>query len=94
MVELKAIHRSTTSFGSSLKNIFIPTLRTEVVPEIILTVGNTDGFAKVLMALTNEWSEEKDWIRDKDGLLVERFGVHECHTGCKAKRVEHCACRA
>ena len=42
-------------------------------PEVILSCGNTDGFAKTLMALTNEWSEEKDWIRDKDGLLVEKF---------------------
>jgi DNA-binding transcriptional MocR family regulator len=42
-------------------------------PEVILTCGNTDGFSKVLQLLTNEWSEEKDWIRDRDGLLVERF---------------------
>ena len=38
-----------------------------------MTVGNTDGWAKVLQAFTNEWSEEKDWIRDKDGLLVEKY---------------------
>lgn len=42
-------------------------------PEVILTCGNTDGFAKTLLALTNEWSEEKDWIRDREGLLVEEF---------------------
>ena len=42
-------------------------------PEIILTCGNTDGFGKALSAFTNEWSEEKDWIRDKDGLIVEKF---------------------
>ncbi|KAK5137743.1 hypothetical protein LTR08_007314 [Meristemomyces frigidus] len=42
-------------------------------PEVILTNGNTDGFAKTLLALTNEWSEEKDWVRDKEGLLVEEF---------------------
>ena len=42
-------------------------------PEIILTTGNTDGFSKALQMLTNEWSEEKDWIRDRDGLLVEKF---------------------
>lgn len=40
---------------------------------MILTCGNTDGFSKVLQALTEEWSEEKDWIRDRDGLLVEKF---------------------
>lgn len=42
-------------------------------PEIILSCGNTDGFSKVLQLLTDEWSEEKDWIRDRDGLLVEKF---------------------
>nr|POE87464.1 aromatic amino acid aminotransferase c56e4.03 [Quercus suber] len=42
-------------------------------PEVLLTCGNTDGFSKVLQAFTNEWSEEKDWIRDREGLLVESF---------------------
>lgn len=42
-------------------------------PEVILTCGNTDGFSKVLQALTEEWSAEKDWIRDRQGLLVEKF---------------------
>ncbi|KAK4565698.1 hypothetical protein LTR86_003546 [Recurvomyces mirabilis] len=42
-------------------------------PEIILTCGNTDGFSKVLQAFSNEWSEEKDWIRDREHLLVESF---------------------
>lgn len=41
--------------------------------EIILTCGNTDGFFKVLQTLTNEWSEERDWVRDREGLLVEKF---------------------
>lgn len=41
--------------------------------EILLTCGNTDGFGKVLQALTNEWSEERDWSRDREGLLVEKF---------------------
>ncbi|KAI9775575.1 MAG: hypothetical protein M1816_005893 [Peltula sp. TS41687] len=42
-------------------------------PEIILTCGNTDGFMKALQLLSNEWSESKDWIRDREGLLVEEF---------------------
>nr|POE72778.1 aromatic amino acid aminotransferase c56e4.03 [Quercus suber] len=42
-------------------------------PEVLLTCGNTDGFSKVLQAFTNEWSEEKDWTRDREGLLVESF---------------------
>lgn len=42
-------------------------------PEICLTCGNTDGFSKVLQTLTNEWSQEKDWTRDREGLLVEKY---------------------
>jgi DNA-binding transcriptional MocR family regulator len=42
-------------------------------PEVLLTCGNTDGFSKALQAFNNEWSEEKDWIRDREGLLVEEF---------------------
>ncbi len=42
-------------------------------PEIILTVGATDGFAKAIEALSNVWSEEKDCISDREGLLCEEF---------------------
>lgn len=42
-------------------------------PEIILTCGNTDGFNKVLQAFTNEWSQEKDSVSDREGLLCEEF---------------------
>ncbi|SMR59943.1 unnamed protein product [Zymoseptoria tritici ST99CH_1A5] len=42
-------------------------------PEVLLTCGNTDGFSKALQAFNNEWSEEKDWIRDREGILVEEF---------------------
>jgi DNA-binding transcriptional MocR family regulator len=41
--------------------------------EIILTVGSTDGFAKTVEALSNVWSEERDWIREREGILVEEF---------------------
>lgn len=41
--------------------------------DIILTNGNTDGLAKTLEALSNVWSEERDWIREREGLLVEEF---------------------
>ncbi|RMY71291.1 hypothetical protein D0863_05261 [Hortaea werneckii] len=54
-------------------------------PEVILTCGNTDGFSKVLQALTNEWSEEKDWIRDKEGLLVEEFAYMNAVQGAKPR---------
>ena len=42
-------------------------------PEIVLTCGSTDGFAKTLDCLSNPWIEGKDWVRDRPGLLVEKF---------------------
>jgi DNA-binding transcriptional MocR family regulator len=42
-------------------------------PEIQFTVGSTDGFAKTIEALSNVWSEERDWVREREGLLCEEF---------------------
>ena len=42
-------------------------------PEIILTCGATDGFAKSLECLSNIWDPERDWIREREGILVEEF---------------------
>jgi DNA-binding transcriptional MocR family regulator len=42
-------------------------------PEIILTNGSTDGFGKTIDALSNIWCEERDWIRDREGILCEEF---------------------
>lgn len=42
-------------------------------PEIILTNGSTDGFAKTIEALSNIWSEERDWVREREGILCEEF---------------------
>lgn len=42
-------------------------------PEIILTCGNTDGMAKSLEAFTNPWTEGRDSIGDKEGLICEEF---------------------
>jgi DNA-binding transcriptional MocR family regulator len=42
-------------------------------PEINLTCGSTDGFAKTIEALTNAWSEERDWTREREAILVEEF---------------------
>lgn len=42
-------------------------------PEVILTCGATDGFAKAVELFTNVWDEQKDWIREKEGLLCEEF---------------------
>ncbi|KAI9830028.1 MAG: hypothetical protein M1819_005858 [Sarea resinae] len=54
-------------------------------PEIILTCGSTDGFSKVLQALNNEWSEDKDWIREKEGLLVEEFAYMNAVQGAEPR---------
>lgn len=42
-------------------------------PEIILTCGSTDGFAKSMEAFSNTWDEERDWIREREGMLCEEF---------------------
>ncbi|KAF2125273.1 aromatic amino acid aminotransferas-like protein [Dothidotthia symphoricarpi CBS 119687] len=42
-------------------------------PEIILTVGSTDGFSKTLQALSNEWSAEHDPVSERPGLLCEQY---------------------
>lgn len=42
-------------------------------PEIQLTVGSTDGFAKTIEALSNTWSEGRDWDREREGILCEEF---------------------
>jgi DNA-binding transcriptional MocR family regulator len=41
--------------------------------EIILTCGSTDGFAKALQCFSNDWSEERDWVREREGILCEEF---------------------
>jgi len=42
-------------------------------PDIILTVGSTDGFQKALQCLNNEWVQGRDPIERKEGLLVEQY---------------------
>jgi hypothetical protein len=42
-------------------------------PETILTCGATDGFSKVVEAFANTWNEERDWIREREGILCEEF---------------------
>ncbi|KAL9629356.1 MAG: hypothetical protein Q9164_006917 [Protoblastenia rupestris] len=49
-----------------------PNVPFEGGPEIILTCGSTDGFAKSLEALSNTWSEG-DSIDSKEGMLVEEY---------------------
>ena len=42
-------------------------------PDIVLTCGATDGFAKALEALNNVWIEGRDPLVEKEGLLCEEF---------------------
>jgi DNA-binding transcriptional MocR family regulator len=42
-------------------------------PEIILTCGSTDGFSKCIQAFNNEWSEGRDPIEEREGLLCEEY---------------------
>jgi DNA-binding transcriptional MocR family regulator len=41
--------------------------------EIVLTCGSTDGFSKSLEAFSNPWDVERDWIREREGILCEEF---------------------
>ena len=50
-----------------------PNVPYQAGPDVTLTVGSTDGFAKTLKLLVNPWSPEKDDIKERPGLLVETF---------------------
>lgn len=51
--------------------------------EIILTCGSTDGFSKVIEALTNAWSEERDWIKERPAMLCEEFAFMTPVQACR-----------
>lgn len=42
-------------------------------PEVILTCGSTDGFAKAVEAFTNTWNPDRDRIQQREGVLCEEF---------------------
>lgn len=54
-------------------------------PEIILTVGSTDGMSKTLEAFSNVWSEGKDWIREREGILCEEFAFMGAIQQCRPR---------
>ncbi len=41
--------------------------------EVVLTNGSTDGFSKSMEAFSNTWDAERDWIREREGILCEEF---------------------
>ncbi|EHA55358.1 aromatic amino acid aminotransferase [Pyricularia oryzae 70-15] len=58
-------------------------------PEVVLTVGSTDGFAKTLELFVDPWSEGKgDDVRDRPGLLCERFAYGNVLTQARPKGVQ------
>ncbi|RDW82994.1 PLP-dependent transferase-3 [Coleophoma crateriformis] len=57
-------------------------------PDIILTNGSTDGLAKCLECLSNVWSEEKDWIREREGLLCEEFAYMNAVQGAAPRGLQ------
>lgn len=50
-----------------------PNVPYEGGPEVILTVGSTDGMSKTLELFVDNWVPEKDDPRDRPGLLCENF---------------------
>jgi len=56
--------------------------------EIILTVGSTDGFSKTIEALSNVWSEERDWIREREGILCEEFAYMNAVQACRPRGLQ------
>lgn len=42
-------------------------------PGVILCCGSTDGFSKAIEAFTHVWNPDRDWIRQREGILCEEF---------------------
>lgn len=55
------------------RNILHPNIPYKHGADIILTTGSTDGFSKTIEALSNPWSPERDWVKDREGIIVEEF---------------------
>lgn len=72
------LHNFTT------KNLH-PNVHYQNGPDIILTTGSTDGFAKTLEALNNPWNRHRDKIEDREGLLVEEFAYMTPVQAAKAR---------
>lgn len=42
-------------------------------PEVILSCGNTDGFAKAIELFTNVWNPDRNGVQQREGVLCEEF---------------------
>ena len=56
-------------------------------PEVILTCGSTDAFSKTIEVFTNVWDEQRDWIREREGLLCEEFAYTNALQAAKPRGV-------
>lgn len=74
---------------SFLRNFAIQNLHPNIPYEggadIILTNGSTDGFSKTIEALSNVWSEERDWVREREGILTEEFAYMNAIQACRPR---------
>jgi DNA-binding transcriptional MocR family regulator len=43
--------------------------------------------AKTIEALTNPWSEERDWVREREGILVEEFAYMNAVQQCTPRGI-------
>ncbi|KAI2623341.1 aromatic amino acid aminotransferase [Hypoxylon sp. NC1633] len=57
-------------------------------PEVIFTVGSTDGMSKSLEVFTNIWVEGKSDIRDRPGMLTEVFMYSSVLTQAEPRGVQ------
>ena len=53
--------------------VFHPNVPYKDGPEVIPDLGSTDGLSKVFELLFNHWDRDRDWIREREGLIVEEF---------------------
>lgn len=54
-------------------------------PEVILDCGSTDGFSKAIEAFTNTWNPERNWTRQREGILCEEFAYMNAIETAKPK---------
>ncbi|KAI1098098.1 aromatic amino acid aminotransferase [Jackrogersella minutella] len=70
------------------REVLHPNVPYEGGPEVIFTVGATDGMSKTLEVFTNIWVEGKSDIRDRPGLLSEVFMYSSVLTQAQPRGVQ------
>ncbi|KAI0019652.1 aromatic amino acid aminotransferase [Xylariomycetidae sp. FL0641] len=70
------------------RQVLHPNVPYEGGPEVMFTVGSTDGMAKSLELFTNIWVEGKNDIRERPGLLTEVFMYSNVLSQAKPRGVQ------